>query len=237
MKTIIRKLLNFFHIDLTRNLKYDRLTKSIIKKGINISSNCIDVGCHKGEMLELMIKLAPQGKHIAFEPIPTLFEHLRSEFSEKAVIYPYALSDKNGESTFQHVKNAQAYSGINKRKYDITNPDIEEIRVEIRVLDQLLAKDFHVDFIKIDVEGGEYHVLKGAKDILQRCKPLIVFEFGLGASDYYGVTPEDIFSLLTECQLNISTLKAYVKNKPALNLNSFKECYSSGKEYYFVAHS
>ena len=83
------------------------------------------------------------------------------------------------------VKNAPAYSGLNKRRYDTSTPDIEEIKVKLGVLDEIIPKDVVIDFIKIDVEGGEFGVLKGAQHLLKKHKPVIVFECGMGASDYY----------------------------------------------------
>ena len=150
----IRSTLNFFHLDLTKNLEYDRLTKCIMKRCIHPQSNCIDVGCHKGEILDVILTLAPKGQHFAFEPIPVLFRQLQEKYKHKATIYPYALSDVNGTSSFQFVKNAPAYSGIHKRKYNIATPDIEQIHVELKTLDKLIPMDTRIDFIKIDVEGG-----------------------------------------------------------------------------------
>ena len=129
IKDILRKLLIFFHLDVTKNLQYDRLTKIIMKKMIKKNSNCIDIGCYKGEILELMLQYAPEGKHYAFEPIPYLFATLEKKFKNKVQIFPYALSDNKGFSTFQFVKNAPAYSGLKRRKYNISNPEIEEIEV------------------------------------------------------------------------------------------------------------
>lgn len=69
IKNILREILLFLRIDLTKNLKYDRLTKQIMKKYIQPNYHCVDIGCHKGEILDLMLKYAPLGKHYAFEPI------------------------------------------------------------------------------------------------------------------------------------------------------------------------
>lgn len=46
LKDIIREILISLHLDLTKNLKYDRLTRKIFKKYIKKDNNCIDVGCH-----------------------------------------------------------------------------------------------------------------------------------------------------------------------------------------------
>lgn len=235
IKDLAREILIFFHLDLTQNLKYDRLTKVIIKQHLKPNSNCIDVGCHKGEILDMMLKYAPNGQHFAFEPIPYLFNDLVREFKGLATIYPYALADEKGKTTFNLVKNAPAYSGLKQRHYDIQNPEIEVIDVEEETLDDLIG-DTRIDFIKIDVEGGEFGVLKGAKKLMKNNLPTILFECGKGASDYYGTHPADIFSYLTEeIGLRIFTLDAFIKNGKALSQNEFVDCFDTVKEYYYVA--
>lgn len=236
IKDIIREVFIFFHIDLTKNLKYDRLTKAIMKKHIQKDYNCIDIGCHKGEILNLMLKYSPNGKHYAFEPIPYLYDEIKLKFGKKAVIYPYALSNTNGKTTFQLVKNAPAYSGLKKRQYAIKNPEIDEIEVEVKTLDDIISLKDKIDFIKIDVEGGEFEVLKGAQRTLNKNKPITLFECGKGASDYYGTKPEEIFEYITnEVGLKVFTLKAFIKNRNALRLNEFVQHFETNSEYYFVA--
>lgn len=235
IKDLAREILIFFHLDLTQNLKYDRLTKAIIKQRLRPDSNCIDVGCHKGEILDMMLKYAPKGQHFAFEPIPYLYNALTKKFKGLATIYPYALADKKGTTNFNLVKNAPAYSGLKQRHYDIENPEIEVIKVEEELLDDLLGNT-RIDFIKIDVEGGEFGVLKGAKNLLKKNLPTILFECGKGASDYYGTQPADIFNYLTqEVGLRIFTLDAFIKNGKALSQAEFVDCFDTIKEYYYVA--
>jgi FkbM family methyltransferase len=237
LKSIIRSGLNFLHLDLTKNLEYDRLTKLVIKKVLNSDSNAVDIGCHKGEILADILKYAPQGMHYGFEPIPSFYNDLKLEFKNRATIYPYALSDKSGDTIFNYVKNAPAYSGINKRKYAIDNPEIEEIKVELKKLDDLITEDIKIKFIKIDVEGAELGVLRGAKEILKRDKPLVIFECGLGASDYYNTDPNDIYELLvSEVGLNIYTIKGWLDNSNSLSNTDFLKCYKTNCEYYFIAN-
>jgi len=223
------------HLDITRNMRYDRLTEIIMRRVIQHNSNCIDIGCHKGEILDIMLELAPDGKHTGFEPIPGFYNVLAEKYAGKATILPYALSDKEGTADFQYVRNAPAYSGLRKREYQVT-PDIEVIQVEIKTLDDLM-RDQIIHFIKIDVEGGELDVLNGAIDIIRKNKPFIIFEFGVGASNYYNSTPEKMFSLLcNEGGLKISLLKSFVHSKSPLTAAEFKNEYETQKEYYFIAH-
>jgi len=236
-KNFIRTSLNLLHLDLTKNLEYDRLTKLIMKQTIGSDSNCIDIGCHKGEILDIILQQSPRGKHYGFEPLPFLYDRLINKYKNKATILPYALANENGFSTFQYVKNAPAYSGIKKRKYDINKPEIEEIKVKLKKLDNIIPSDIKIDFIKIDVEGAELGVLQGAKQLLKNNKPVIVFEFGLGASDFYDTKPEDMFGLLTEeVGLKISLLKSFINKKASLNLDEFTQLFNNNKEYYFIAH-
>ena len=161
---------------------------------------------------------------------------MTTKYKEKATIFPYALADSSGKTTFQFVKNAPAYSGLQRRRYDIANPDILEIEVEKRTLDEIISHNNPIHFIKIDVEGGEFGVLKGGRNILEINKPMILFECGKGASDYYGIAPSDIFLYLTEnIGLEIYTLSSFIKKKKALTQQEFINYFNTNREYYFIA--
>jgi FkbM family methyltransferase len=235
IKDWIRSTLNFLHLDLTKNLEYDRLTAKIIKAVVDDSSNCVDVGCHKGEILDLILKSAPNGQHFGFEPIPVLYNSLKAKYDTKAKIFPYALSSEDGLAKFNYVKNDPAYSGLQKRNYDRNNPIIEQIEVEVKRLDDLINSTTPIRLIKIDVEGGEFGVLKGAKQILLRDKPIIIFESGKGASDFYGTTPEEFYRFLnSEIGFQVYTLKAFLDKSRSLDQKQFVDYFNTNEEYYFV---
>jgi FkbM family methyltransferase len=237
LKRIIRWAFVLLHLDVTKNMKYDRMTTRIMKRVLTPSSGCIDAGCHKGEMLRTMLRYAPQGKHFAFEPIPYLYRNLCTAYESRANIYPFALADTKGMTTFQLVKNAPAYSGMKKRRYDIAHPDIEEIEVEMQTLDEVIPEDASIDFVKIDVEGAEFVVLKGGKKLLKRCRPVIIFECGKGGSDYYGTNPADVYAFLkNETGHNIFLLSDWLKRKPPLTEQQFNHYFDTNEEYYFLAY-
>lgn len=237
LKDILRTTLNTLHLDITQNLKYDRLTKQIIKSVLSPDSICIDVGAHKGEILRLFLKSAPRARHIAFEPVPVLYEGLRTTFADKCSVFPFALGDESKETTFQVVKNALAYSGVLKRKYAVKNPDIEAINVLMTTIDYFLITTEKIRLIKIDVEGGEFAVLKGAEQRLRNDKPYVIFECGLGSSEYYGTTPTQVYDfLIDEVGLKLSLLDDWLQGKKPLSRSQFCDYYSTSKEYYFLAH-
>ena len=48
---------------------YDALTREIIRRELKPDSTCVDVGCHSGEILDMMLEAAPRGEFYCFEPI------------------------------------------------------------------------------------------------------------------------------------------------------------------------
>ena len=162
------------------------------------SAHTLDVGAHSGAVLREILRVAPEGRHIAYEPIPELAADLAERYPSVDVRNA-ALSDVNGESSFVHVDSAPEYSGLRERTYPgMTEVQKHKIMVRTERLDDVLPNDFRPDFIKIDVEGAELLVLRGASETLRRFHPAIVFEHGIGASERYGTGPSDVYALLVD---------------------------------------
>jgi FkbM family methyltransferase len=197
----------------------------------------VDVGSHEGEFLTLFLKIAPKGTHFGFEPLPYLYNSLLARFNNNpnCTIYNYALSDKEGLSSFNHVISNPAYSGIKKRKYDRPHEKDEIISVATKKMDTVIPEGVRIDFIKIDVEGGEFHVLKGAERIISSYHPLIIFEFGIGGSDIYGVTPAIMFKFLEEKGYSVSLLNNFLSKRKAMTLKEFEKQFTEKTNYYFIA--
>lgn len=239
MKKALKRLIKKIPIAFTKNQQYDRQTNEIIKLVCSANTNCIDVGAHKGEVLDVMLKHAPSGQHHAFEPIPDMAKALQAKYAntDNVHLHDIALSDKKGTSTFNYVISNPSYSGLVKRKYDRHNEEDTTITVHTNRLDDVLPADYKPGLIKIDVEGGELLVLTGAKATLSKHKPYVIFEHGLGASDMYGSSPDKVYALLTGCGLKISKLKDWLGKQPSLTLEEFEHIYQTNSEYYFIAHA
>ena len=164
---------------------------------LRTDAHCIDVGAHEGAVVAEMVRLAPDGRHIAYEPLPHLHAKLVNRFP-RVDVRCAALSDREEQTTFRWVKNMQGMSGLRERHYPAP-PDVEIINVRTERLDDHLPQNFEPSFIKIDVEGAELLALKGMQATLERYHPLLVFEYGRGAEfGAYGTRPDDIHAFLTQ---------------------------------------
>ena len=223
-----------------QNQLYDKQTVEVMRRMLHKDSNCIDIGCHTGVMLDKILEIASEGFHYGFEPLPDLYNHLVRKYanSGNVEIRNSALSESSGVVTFQHVISNPGYSGLRRRKYDHLNEEIREITVMTERLDDVIPALMSISFIKIDVEGAELQVLKGAVETVKRCRPVIVFEHGLGAADYYGTTPEDVFDLLVDgCGFRCFIMEDWLSSNGQDNLvrTEFASEFRSGRNYYFMA--
>jgi len=155
-------------------------------------SNCIDIGASHGDILKEMVKLSPDGRHLAFEPVPDLYESLVKAYPTVDV-RRMALSNESGESAFNWVPQQDGLSGLVKSKYDLV-PTGEQITVRTERLDDVLPPDYEPSLIKIDVEGGEFEVLQGGYQTLEKFRPLLIIEYP--ARTQPGVTRGDLYDLL-----------------------------------------
>lgn len=159
--------------------------------------NAIDVGAHGGAVLDDLLRIAPRGRHVAFEPLPDLAAALQRRLPQVDV-RAVALSDANGEATFAHVVDRPGWSGLRQRPTpDGAAARVDTITVPTRRLDDALPDGYAPALVKIDVEGAELQVLRGARETLTRHRPVLVLEHGLGSADHYGTRPEDVHDLLT----------------------------------------
>lgn len=216
-----------------KNFLYDKQTFQVMKRILRFDSSFVDVGCHKGSILREAIRYAPVGQHWAFEPLPHLFASLKADFPG-VHLFNVALSDSCGQTSFAYVPSKPAMSGLKLRR-DLRCPT-KSLTVRTATLDGIIQNG-RVDMIKIDVEGAELLVLRGAQDVISRNKPTIVFEHGLNGADAYGHTPEQVFDILSDFGLGLSTMKYWLDGDFApFSRSKFCDHYYSGEDYYFIAH-
>ncbi len=153
---------------------YDRMTLRIAGIALADGGSAIDIGAHEGDILRHLVRMSP-GPHWAFEPIPAFAARLCRRFPGVTVDQA-ALSDHGGEAEFRFMPGAAAYSSLLVRPEIEDSHAVRRLTVQVRRLDDCIPEGIRVAFIKIDVEGAESTVLRGARELLRRCRPVVVFE-------------------------------------------------------------
>lgn len=213
--------------------KYDQQTISVMKRILVNNSNCVDVGCHRGIILREITRIAPKGCHYAFEPIPELYLYLIRNFP-KVKVYNYALCDTKSEKSFQYVINNSPLSGFKKI---IQNEPTKEITVNTELLDNVIPESTPIHFIKIDVEGAEFNVIKGSSETIKKNRPIIVFEHNLNAFDYYDTKPEDLYGFLfNQFGMRISLMERWLNGESSFGQEEFKKQIHNRINGYFIAY-
>lgn len=133
------------------------------------SGLCLDIGANIGFM---SMALASRFSVIAFEPQAELFNLLMENVSGKPVeCHNIALGSSNGVAHMPRVRYGEKgnYGGV-----PIVRSGFGTVSVELRTLDSFVLEE--VGLIKIDVEGYELEVLKGAVETIKRCNPILYVE-------------------------------------------------------------
>lgn len=173
-----------------------------LEKFLKPGDTFIDVGANQGEYsLWAARKVGEKGKVLSFEPMQQLFdqlsENIRLNESFQKTILPIqlGLSDEPGEVKL--FTNPGANEGTNTI-YGNDKFSIEVGKIQLDTLDNQLAKNgiSRVNFIKVDVEGAELQVLKGASGTLKKHRPKLLLEINKDACIAGGYLPEDILELL-----------------------------------------
>jgi FkbM family methyltransferase len=175
-----------------RNRRDDENMRVVMAAVLAPDSCCIDIGANVGTVLADIVSIAPLGRHIAYEPLADLCEALADRFPSVEV-RNVALSDREGEATFNRVLRAPSQSGF---RAGGGAAGAQTISVRVERLDGALPEGYAPALIKIDVEGAEEQVLRGALDTIRRHRPVILLEHGNRAAEY-GTTADDVFDLLT----------------------------------------
>ena len=221
-----------------QSLRYHRRTVEIMARVLTPASSGVIVGAHRGSLLEEMVRLAPKGRHFAFEPLPELAERLTRRFP-RVNVHQVAVSDVSGESPFYHVLDRPGYSGLRRLGSIPSGLRLQEIVVRTEPLDDLLPADLPIAFMSIAVGGAQLQVLEGAEHTIERWRPAIVFEHGTSALLAYGSSSEMMWDLLVgRYGLRISRLADWLERRRPLSAAEFEGSvgFHPGSEFCFLAH-
>ncbi|HTW43566.1 MAG TPA: FkbM family methyltransferase [Solirubrobacteraceae bacterium] len=171
--------------------------RAILAGSLGIDGTYVDVGTNRGQLLGEAVRVAPHGRHIAFEPIPELASEVECAFPQ-VDCRRLALGAHPGHAEFCHFRSLDGWSGL-RRNPEISDErgDPEYIPVTVSTLDAELG-ELVPRVVKIDVEGAELEVLEGARALLARARPVVIFEHVAAAAALYETPPGAPWDLLSE---------------------------------------
>lgn len=189
----------------------------------------IDVGANVGDYSVELVKAGITGKLFLVDPLERNLSVSRQKilnlnFNNFELIQ-CALSDSTGKQSFYTNidKNLSAHDSLHDMSSIGYSEKTEKIEVQVKKLDDVMSqlKIEKIHFLKIDVEGNELYVLRGADKNLKRgVISFIQFEFG-NASKASRVYLHDIVFLLESKQYKIFVIKP--KGLEPLNFTPFTE--------------
>lgn len=181
--------------------KNDREELSYLSNNIQKGDFVLDIGAHKGGYLYWLRKfVGEKGLVTAFEPQPILYKYINQTIKalgyDNIDLHHAGISSQAGtlelfvpKEMGQTSPGATFENRLNQEKGHLIN-------VQVFQLDDFMAqRKRKINFIKLDVEGHELEVFKGASAILKKDQPTIIFE--CENRHLNGIKVQDVFEYLT----------------------------------------
>lgn len=217
--------------------RFENTIKAVYTTILKSGSIALDCGAHVGKHALPMARLVgPTGQVYAFEPIPEKFCMLSANIGNARLtnIQPFNVCclDQNKLVIFTYLPTDPGKSSIHVRSH-LESSQVEKVRrscVAIK-LDDFFIEAPRIDFMKVDTEGAELHVLRGALGLVQKQRPVIHVEIGEPSCAAFGYRPDEIYSLLQRNGYEVFDILGY----PLESVDRFNESASARGVYDYIA--
>jgi FkbM family methyltransferase len=197
-----------YHVGIKGDIVHPAVTRQLFGRLGSRTAAAIDVGANVGIFTRYLA--SNFGDVTAIEPIPYLADRLRRSAPSNVKVEPVALGDSNGivnlrvplDVAGKEMPALSTAATGNKLAF-INNTGFVERQVEMRKLDDIVAKTTNLAFVKIDVEGFEASVLAGSTHMLKQARPVIQLEIGRAHNPDY----VEILSLFEAANYQIYALQ------------------------------
>ena len=206
---------------------HENIITNLIKKEIHSGDIVVDIGARIGYYtLQFANLVGPTGKVYAFEPEPKNFELLKKNVQinkyDNVVLIQKIVSDKDGIVEFFISK----FDSIGNKLFK-SNEAGSSIKIESTTLDEYF-KDLKekIDFIKMDIQGGEGKAILGMKNLLKENKNLkIIQEWWPDALKQNNTNPEDHLKFLQHIGYKIYEIDGTKKDILPITIEQLLEKY------------
>jgi FkbM family methyltransferase len=192
---------------------YEPEVRGAIKAWLGPGQTALDVGANVGWHTLLMARqVGPEGRVCAFEPNQTTRARLLDAAAANALTHvrvdPRGVAECSGRRRFRAPAAGDLWDGTGRLVGDGAGTDIDCVSLDDFAAEERLDA---VGLLKIDVEGWELAVLRGARRVLAAFRPAIVFEYdpayvvrcggtGLALSTFLAESRYVMFELVPEGQ-------------------------------------
>ncbi|MCC5975577.1 MAG: FkbM family methyltransferase [Rubellimicrobium sp.] len=206
----------------------DRLIARLCPRG----GTFLDIGAHYGTTFGAACHHDPTLTVIAFEADPAKAAALSAAFPRHR-IHDLAVGEAEGRATFFRDPEASGYNSL------VPDASAGKDRIEVQVvaLDEVLP-DVTVDVVKIDIEGAELGALRGGRKLLERSRPVIMFECVLPEPNALGYSAVLLWDWFDAMGFRIFTPDRLAHEAPGLNREVFADAqlYPFRSHNYFAVH-
>jgi FkbM family methyltransferase len=186
--------------------RFEKAELGFVESYLRIGMTVLDIGAHHGFYTLLAArKVGSAGRVIAFEPSPRerkfLAWNLGINRCNNVSVESFALGATDGVATLFLVEGEQTgCNSLREPASDVADARVK-VTVKVRCLDRVLAERMiqEVDFIKLDAEGAELEILKGAGNLLaQTSRPVMLVEVQDVRTRPWGYEAWEIIAFLKE---------------------------------------
>jgi FkbM family methyltransferase len=160
---------------------YERGTNSILEAHVKPGDVVVEAGANTGTETLLISRLTgAKGKVLAFEPVPHVVNKLKNNLAlnniENAQVMELALGETRKEISFYVYPENHPNQGMGSKVLE--NSGLEKITVMQTTLDSLVEDGTiaRIDFLKMDVQGAEFDILRGGINCIKKYRPKIFLE-------------------------------------------------------------
>jgi FkbM family methyltransferase len=146
---------------------YNPLNPLLLKHKVDL---VLDVGANAGQTYDLFRQAGYDGKIVSFDPNPKIFAVLNRKRGDNWEKQQLALSSTSGEAEFFTTAET-GWSGLHR---SLSKPTLDRFKVRTERLDKIWSWDARSAFLKIDTEGHDLEVVRGAAGVMDRISLIMV---------------------------------------------------------------
>jgi FkbM family methyltransferase len=200
---------------------YEPEVRAEIRRRLRPGDTAIDVGANAGwHTLLMACRVGSGGRVVAVEPNPSSRERLEHAIAINRLtnvrVDSRALADREGSRRFEAPPAGHVWDGTGRLTADDVGSGFSRIEasekssvVSVTTIDALAAEHSldRVALIKIDVEGWEPAVLRGAATVLRTSRPALIFEYDPAYVERSGAGGDELVTWLRDFGYRLHVLR------------------------------